>query len=138
MRSRFVQRVLRLINRRVIRGVNGSRGARRQIEFVILQRRGTTRGPFSAVHAGPQEALEANEEPCGDIRGRVSTRSRGPSLQARAIDLRSAQEASIDTEGQADRSELSERPVSCELDEQRPTRLAVMSRDCVGRRSMDP
>lgn len=72
--------------------------------FWKLQRRGTTRGPFGAVHAGPQEALETNEEPCGDIRGRISTRSRvPPPLPTRAIDVRFAQEAAVDTKGQADR-----------------------------------
>lgn len=71
------------------------------IQFDWLQRRGTTRGQFDAVHAGPQEAFETNKEPCGYIRGRISTRSWDASFQTRAIDLRFAQEASIDPTSQA-------------------------------------
>lgn len=77
-----------------------------------MQRRGTTRGQFDAVHAGPQEAFETNKEPCGYIRGRISTRSWDASFQTRAIDLRFAQEASIDPASQADWSKLFEGQVN--------------------------
>ena len=65
------RRVLLLEARQVKEGWSNS---------VELQRRGTTRGEFGAVHAGSQEAVKTYEEPRGDIRGRISTRSRSASL----------------------------------------------------------
>lgn len=77
-----------------------------------MQRRQPLRLPLGTIDAGSQEAAETHEEPRSDIGGRLPTGSRGgAAFSARPVDLRS-QTTSIDTKGQADRSEFSQGQVS--------------------------